>query len=95
MAGIKKELRVLGPECKKYRQLADLSQREVARRLGYESAQIISNFERGLCGLPPKNLFEYGRICGIPESVILGISLSEFLYSMAEELSPGSIKGLC
>lgn len=77
--------RALGPACKQYRQRAQLSQMDVAQSLGYGSAQIISNFERGLCSLPHKKLFEYGRLCKIPESVVLGIELADHLYQIMDE----------
>ncbi len=37
---------------KERREVAGLSQSEVARALGYSSPQFVSNFERGLCSPP-------------------------------------------
>lgn len=45
--------RKLGVELQKARVEIGLTQIEVAKKLGYDSAQFISNFERGVC-LPPK-----------------------------------------
>lgn len=91
MASVKPKLtsrqRALGPACQFYRQRLGVSQLEVARRLGYTSAQIISNFERGICGLPTKKLIGYAKICEIPESIVVGISLSESLYQMLNDCS--------
>ena len=44
----------LGKFLKDKRVKADLTQWDVANKLGYSSAQFISNFERGLCS-PPLN----------------------------------------
>lgn len=45
--------RKLGVELQKARVEIGMTQLEVAKKLGYEGAQFVSNFERGTC-LPPK-----------------------------------------
>jgi transcriptional regulator with XRE-family HTH domain len=42
----------LGVFFKEKRSNMGMTQLDVARKLGYTSAQFISNFERGLCSLP-------------------------------------------
>ena len=34
----------------------EMSQFDLAEKLGYKNGQFISNVERGLCGVPPKNI---------------------------------------
>ncbi len=41
---------------KELRVKKNLSQRELATKLGYTSPQLVSNWERGLCNVPTKNL---------------------------------------
>lgn len=77
--------RTLGPVCKMYRHQSGLSQKQVATALGYSTAQIISNFERGLCGLPTAKLTLYGQLCQIPETLIIGTRIAELLFQMMDE----------
>lgn len=71
--------RSLGPICQVFRKHSKRSQQDVASQLGYQNAQMISNFERGICGLPVEKVIRYAKICDIPESVIIGVSLAEHL----------------
>ena len=48
--------KMLGRYLKQRRIRAGLTQSEVAKKLGYSTPQFISNFERGLCSPPLKNL---------------------------------------
>lgn len=41
------------------------SQAELSHLLGYKNGQFISNVERGLCGIPLKNVLELTRILDI------------------------------
>lgn len=45
-----------GQLLKKARESHGISQSELARKLGYSSPQYISNYERGLCMPPMKNI---------------------------------------
>lgn len=50
---------------------AGLSQKEVSEKLGYTSAQFISNWERGVSTPPPKSAKKLANM--------YGVSLEEFL----------------
>lgn len=41
-----------GKELRQMRESAGLTQTEVAKRFGYTTSQVISNFERGICAPP-------------------------------------------
>jgi transcriptional regulator with XRE-family HTH domain len=53
---LRRNFKKMGKFLKAKRIKADLSQIEVAKKLGYTSPQFISNFERGLCAPPIKSL---------------------------------------
>lgn len=49
---------------------ADITQGELAKKLGYKSPQMVSNWERGACGLPPKKALMFCRITGMSREVV-------------------------
>lgn len=49
---MKRNYDTLGLFFKEKRATVGMTQLDVAKKLGYTSAQFISNFERGLCSLP-------------------------------------------
>ncbi|MCB0414726.1 MAG: hypothetical protein KDD50_10360 [Bdellovibrionales bacterium] len=74
-----KTLSIIGPCCRLYRIAAEMTQLQISQILGYQNSQMISNFERGLCKLPPKSLFKYGQLCEIPKEVIVGLYIADNL----------------
>jgi len=56
---------------------AGLSQSEVARELGYSSAQFISNFERGLCAPPLPALRKIVDCYKIPKKEVINLMLRQ------------------
>lgn len=46
------------------RKLAHITQAELAKALGYDSSQLISNIERGVSLLPSKRIPEFARVLG-------------------------------
>ncbi len=60
----------LGTYLAEKRVRAGLSQREVAKKLGYSNPQFVSNFERGLCSPPFAKLKNLVEIYNIPVSEI-------------------------
>lgn len=57
--------KTIGNYTKEKRLEAGLSQASIARKLGYGSAQFISNVERGLCNYPAKNLKKLEKLIKI------------------------------
>ncbi len=55
------------------RQKKNLSQREVAKKLGYSSAQFISNFERGIVVPPLTKLRVLVRLLDMPIDRVLDL----------------------
>lgn len=62
---------------KRYRVLAQLSQVEFAKHLGIGEVQYISNIERGMCGLPPKQINNVANALGVVPSLIIDIMLAD------------------
>lgn len=52
----KSMFRSIGSYLRKARMESGLTQDEVAIKLGYTTSQLVSNFERGVCGPPEKKL---------------------------------------
>ncbi|MCB0419991.1 MAG: helix-turn-helix domain-containing protein [Bdellovibrionales bacterium] len=67
----------LGNYLKTKRQQRGLTQKDVASRLGYSTAQFISNFERGLCSPPLNNLKVLVGLYKAPPEEVLEIILKE------------------
>jgi len=67
----------LGSFLKRCRQQIGLTQSEVASKLGYSSPQFISNFERGLCSPPLKNLKTLVKLYSISPDEIIHLILEE------------------
>jgi transcriptional regulator with XRE-family HTH domain len=69
MMGVKnmdlvKRRRTFGKWLRNCRKQAHVTQAELAKALGYESSQLISNIERGVSLLPSKRLPEFARVLG-------------------------------
>ena len=69
--------KALGSYLKKKRQLSGLTQSDVAHKLGYSTPQFISNFERGLCSPPLKNLKTLIKLYSIPVEEIVELIVCE------------------
>lgn len=78
--------RAIGQFFRTSRLKAGLSQDEVAQRLCYETAQMISNWERGIC-LPPANkLYQLATMYKIPRREIIQIFLDETEKQLRKDL---------
>ena len=69
----------LGSYLKDKRIEADLTQLEVAKKLGYSSPQFISNFERGLCSPPLKQLKKITKLYDINPTDIIDLMMDDQL----------------
>jgi transcriptional regulator with XRE-family HTH domain len=54
-----------------------LSQSDLSQRLGYTSPQIVSNWERGMCGAPLDKLYELVSLLNINKNELVERLLSE------------------
>ncbi len=67
----------LGNYLKEKRIESGLTQSEVAKKLGYSTPQFISNFERGLCSPPLKNLKILVRLYKIDAAELMDLIMEE------------------
>ncbi len=86
MSNINKELGVLVRE---YRLKANMTQLELANKLGYESMQFVSLFERGLSKIPLKVIGKLVIILGIPEKKIIKNLVDIFAADLMKQIEEG------
>lgn len=67
----------LGQYLREKRVNAGLTQAEIAGKLGYSSPQFISNFERGLCSPPLKNLKALVKLYKIDANELIRLIIDE------------------
>jgi len=67
----------LGQYLQNKRQAAGLTQMQVARKLRYSSPQFVSNFERGLCSPPMKNLRTLVKLYDIDARELIDLIIKE------------------
>jgi transcriptional regulator with XRE-family HTH domain len=63
---------------KRNRMERGVSQDRLARHLGYASGQFVSNFERGTCPLPLKQIKAAADFLKISHKVIIGALIAEY-----------------
>ncbi len=86
MSNINKELGVLVRE---YRLKANMTQLELANKLGYESMQFVSLFERGLSKIPSKVIGKLIIILGVPEKKIVKNLVDIFTADLTKQIEDG------
>jgi transcriptional regulator with XRE-family HTH domain len=63
------------------------SQEFVSKALGYDSPQMVSNWERGICSPPVSRLYDLVQLYGISRSKVIDIILQETRESLENQLS--------
>lgn len=79
----------LGALVREYRLKADMTQFELAQKLGYESVQFVSLFERGLSKVPNNVIGKLVIILGIPEKKITKSLIDAFTVELTNEIIAG------
>ena len=79
----------LGTLIRNYRQDKEMTQLDLAKKLGYDSTQFISLFERGVSKVPHNILGKLIVILGIPEKMVLQILIKDYEASLKSEISAG------
>ena len=78
--------KTLAESLKQAREDAQLSQRQVADALGYQSAQFISNWERGISSPPMKTLKKLGELYSISAEGLYDILVEDTLRRVENDL---------
>lgn len=79
----------LGALVREYRQKANMTQLDLAQKLGYDSTQFVSLFERGLSKVPFNVLGQLVIILGIPEKRIMKTLLDAYENEVKEKMETG------
>lgn len=79
----------IGSIIRKYRKKSEMTQIDLALRLGYKTAQFVSLFERGVAKVPFKILGMLVVILKIPEAQIVGIILVFRCNDIEREINEG------
>ena len=67
----------IGEVLRKAREKAKMSQTELANKMGYISPQFVSNWERGLCGVPASKAAMFCKITGMKITAMKALLLEE------------------
>ncbi|MFP5518296.1 MAG: helix-turn-helix domain-containing protein [Bdellovibrionia bacterium] len=81
-----KEAIHLGHFLKEKRELAGLSQKDVATKLGYSTPQFVSNWERGISTPPLKTLKKIGDLYKVSPDELFNVTLNYQLQQMTFDL---------
>ena len=80
---------ILGNTIKSYRVKSGLTQMDLARKLGYNTPQFVSLFERGLSKIPLETLGTILVFLKIPEKTVLGILVAGYEQEIRQKISAG------
>ena len=79
--------RHLGSTLKAFRAAAGLSQRDVAKKFGWTTAQFVSNWERGLVKPPPARLKRLAKLYGVTITEIVDHMAQEYRHRLLAAVS--------
>lgn len=63
-----------------------ISQAKLAKKLGYGTAQVVSNFERGQSKLPLKKMSKLCAALKVPKSKVADLLISEYVESVKQAM---------
>lgn len=75
----------IGKILKDHRQIKHLTQLDLAKKLGYDSTQFVSLFERGLSKCPTKTLSKLCKILEIEKKTIFLMLMDNYRTQLAKE----------
>jgi transcriptional regulator with XRE-family HTH domain len=82
---MRKRFEKLGKYLRQQRLKRGMSQSEVAKRLGYSTAQFISNWERGMSSPPVKTLRKLAQFYDISAGAMFAVVQEEFIRELNQE----------
>ena len=83
----------IGMLIRDYREKKGITQLDLAKKLGYDTSQFVSLFERGLSKVPTKTLGQLIVILGIPEQKITKSLIKASEIKIKEQISLGKKTG--
>ncbi len=79
----------LGNLVRKYREKSGLTQLELSLKLGYDSPQFVSLFERGISKIPLETIGKLVVILAIPEKTILDTMVETYRDTLKQKMKIG------
>lgn len=79
----------LGNLVREYRLKNNMTQLDLAQKLGYDSTQFVSLFERGVSKIPYQTLGQLIVILGMPEKKVMKSLLSSYEETVREKIESG------
>jgi transcriptional regulator with XRE-family HTH domain len=86
---MKEVRRELGALIREYRVKKNFTQLNLSEKLGYDSTQFVSLFERGLSKVPYNVLGQLIVILGIPEKKVMDTLMKAYEVNLKSEISSG------
>ena len=87
MANSMKKFGVFGTFLKEMREKRNITQSDLAKKLGYTTPQFISNWERGLCNPPLGAIPKISRVLGIPKKEVVAVILEQTKFDLEKRFS--------
>ena len=81
--------KIVGEILRAHREKAGMTQLELARKIGYDTPQFISLFERGLSKVPVKTIGKISAILKFSEKEICKILLDEHREFVISQINSG------
>jgi transcriptional regulator with XRE-family HTH domain len=81
--------KLLGNLIREHRQNVGMTQLDLSKKLGYESTQFVSLFERGLSKVPLNVLGQVIVMLGIPEKKVVDILMKAYEHNLKAEIHLG------
>jgi transcriptional regulator with XRE-family HTH domain len=79
----------LGGLIRNYRIKNNMTQLDLAKKLGYDSTQFVSLFERGMSKVPTNTLGQLIVILGIPEKKVTKVLIDAYQDQLISDISEG------
>ncbi len=79
----------LGQIVREYREKAGMTQLQLSQKLGYQTTQFVSLFERGLSKIPAQTIGKLVILLGIPEKKITKSLVDGYAAELVSQINQG------
>ncbi len=86
---MKKVHEEIGSIIKEYRVKQKMTQMDLAKKLGYDTCQFVSLFERGLSKVPHETIGRLVRLLSLPEKKIAELLVKDYELELLKKLKFG------
>lgn len=75
-----------GEVVRQYRLKGQLTQAQVAKKMGYKTVQYVSNVERGVSSVQKKRFKKLSKVLGAPVQALVEARVADFKLSLLKEV---------